>query len=191
MNEVEKMTHSAERGQTADALVLPLLTVTLCFSWSVSQTMEDLKEMTTVKQQKQKPDKRFTIDVCLQGDQPGLRLSLRRCCLLTKQAARVLNSTAAAKKQIVATTPATTGRANPSSATSAGGKGSDGGSKEVRTREQIFLFQCSICEETDLYWIRLLRCCSHWSGLPWQPSPETHTRTPTRETLFFVCLMSH
>lgn len=46
---------------------------------------------------------------------------------MTKQAARVLNSTAAAKKQMVATTPATTGRARPSSGSSAGGKGSDGG----------------------------------------------------------------
>lgn len=39
----------------------------------------------------------------------------------------MLNSTAAAKKQMVATTPATTGRARPSSGSSAGGKGSDGG----------------------------------------------------------------
>lgn len=46
---------------------------------------------------------------------------------MTKQAARVLNSTAAAKKQMVATTPATTGRARPSSGSSAGGKGSGGG----------------------------------------------------------------
>lgn len=64
-------------------------------------------------------------------DGPGLRLSLRRCCLLTKHAARVLNKTAAARKQIVATTPATTGRARPSSATSAGGKGSGGHNGKV------------------------------------------------------------
>lgn len=37
----------------------------------------------------------------------------------------MLNSTAAAKKQMVATTPATTGLARPSSGSSAGGKGSD------------------------------------------------------------------
>lgn len=66
-----------------------------------------------------------------EGDWPGLRLSLRRCCLLTKQAARVLNSTAAARKQIVATTPATTGRASPSSGSSAGGKGSDGANERL------------------------------------------------------------
>lgn len=64
------------------------------------------------------------------GDRPGLRLSLRRCCLLTKQTASVLNSTAAARKQIVATTPATTGRASPSSGNSAGGKGSDGADED-------------------------------------------------------------
>lgn len=40
----------------------------------------------------------------------------------------MLNSTAAARKHIVATTPATTGRASPSSGNSAGGKGSAGGS---------------------------------------------------------------
>lgn len=62
-------------------------------------------------------------------DWPGLRFSLRRCCLLTKQAASVLNSTAAARKQIVATTPATTGRASPSSGNSAGGKGSERANK--------------------------------------------------------------
>ena len=44
---------------------------------------------------------------------------------MTKQAARVLKSTAAARKQMVATTPATTGSANPSSVTSVGGKGSE------------------------------------------------------------------
>lgn len=68
------------------------------------------------------------------GDWPGLRLSLRRCCLLTKQAARVLKRTAAARKQIVATTPATTGRASPSSGSSAGGKGSEGADKQVTWR---------------------------------------------------------
>lgn len=66
--------------------------------------------------------------------QPGLRLSFRRCCLLTKQAARVLNSTAAARKQIVATTPATTGRARPSSGNSAAGKGSARTHKGVKTQ---------------------------------------------------------
>lgn len=50
---------------------------------------------------------------------------------MTKQAARVLNSTAAARKQIVATTPATTGRASPSSGNS-GGKGSDGAGERVK-----------------------------------------------------------
>lgn len=41
----------------------------------------------------------------------------------------MLNSTAAARKHIVATTPATTGRASPSSGNSAGGKGSGDGSQ--------------------------------------------------------------
>lgn len=43
----------------------------------------------------------------------------------------MLNSTAAARKQIVATTPATTGRASPSSGSSAGGKGSDGADERL------------------------------------------------------------
>lgn len=60
-------------------------------------------------------------------DPPRLRLSLRRCCLLTKQAASVLKRTAAARKQMVATIPATTGLASPSSEISVGGKGSERG----------------------------------------------------------------
>lgn len=50
---------------------------------------------------------------------------------MTKQAARVLKSTAAAKKQMVATTPATTGLARPSSGSSAGGKGSERGGIQI------------------------------------------------------------
>ena len=46
---------------------------------------------------------------------PFLRLSLRLRCLLTKQAASVLKRMAAARKQMVATMPASTGRARPSS----------------------------------------------------------------------------
>lgn len=64
---------------------------------------------------------------CLKQDSPRLRLSLRRCCLLTKHAASVLKSMAAARKQIVATIPATTGLASPSSEISVGGKGSERG----------------------------------------------------------------
>lgn len=56
-----------------------------------------------------------------------MRLSLRRCCLLTKHAASVLKRIAAAKKQMVATMPATTGLASPSSEISVGGKGSERG----------------------------------------------------------------
>ncbi|TRZ03268.1 hypothetical protein DNTS_006705, partial [Danionella cerebrum] len=52
----------------------------------------------------------------------GLAEGLRRLCLLTKQAASVLKRTAAARKQMVATMPATTGRARPSSGTSGCGK---------------------------------------------------------------------
>lgn len=48
-------------------------------------------------------------------DSPFLRLSLRLRCLLTKQAASVLKRMAAARKQMVATMPASTGRARPSS----------------------------------------------------------------------------
>lgn len=127
------------------------------------------------------------------GDWPGLRLSLRRCCLLTKQAARVLNSTAAAKKQMVATTPATTGLARPSSGSSAGGKGSDGvgegrGGRRgsslieswVRGGQDFFLMIVGnyLLEETDQCWTLPPRYCSRWSGHPWRPSLETHTRTP-------------
>lgn len=52
---------------------------------------------------------------------PLFLLSFRRRCLLTKQAAIVLNRTAAARKQMVATMPATTGRASPRSSTISGG----------------------------------------------------------------------
>lgn len=58
---------------------------------------------------------------------PLFLLSFRRRCLLTKQAAIVLNRTAAARKQMVATMPATTGRASPRSSTISGG-----GKKSVR-----------------------------------------------------------
>lgn len=60
------------------------------------------------------------------GHPPRLLLSLRRRCLLTKQAASVLNKMAAARKQMVATMPATTGLARPSSTMSGGGKKSEG-----------------------------------------------------------------
>lgn len=53
---------------------------------------------------------------------PFFRLSLRLRCLLTKQAARVLKRMAAARKQMVATIPANTGRASPSSVRSGCGK---------------------------------------------------------------------
>lgn len=69
----------------------------------------------------------FLMYCCLKQDSPRLRLSLRRCCLLTKHAASVLKSMAAARKQIVATIPATTGLASPSSEISVGGKGSERG----------------------------------------------------------------
>lgn len=62
---------------------------------------------------------------------PFLRLSLRLRCLLTKQAARVLNRMAAAKKQMVATIPANTGRASPSSVRSGCGKMSAGGEEHA------------------------------------------------------------
>lgn len=53
---------------------------------------------------------------------PFFRLSLRLRCLLTKQAASVLKRMAAARKQMVATIPANTGRASPSSVRSGCGK---------------------------------------------------------------------
>ncbi len=52
---------------------------------------------------------------------PLFLFSFLRRCLLTKQAAIVLNRTAAAKKQMVATMPATTGLASPCSSTISGG----------------------------------------------------------------------
>lgn len=52
---------------------------------------------------------------------PLFLLSFLRRCLLTKQAAIVLNRTAAARKQMVATMPATTGLASPRSSTISGG----------------------------------------------------------------------
>lgn len=65
---------------------------------------------------------------------PLFLLSFLRRCLLTKQAAMVLKRTAAAKKQMVATIPATTGRASPRSSTnSGGGKKSEG---EERGRQK-------------------------------------------------------
>lgn len=62
----------------------------------------------------------------------------------------MLNSTAAARKHIVATTPATTGRASPSSGNSAGGKGSGGGIQVVNTQfndadnQAFMLFPCHV-----------------------------------------------
>lgn len=100
----------------------------------------------------------FSICVLLKTDEqlnwPGLRLSLCRCCLLTKQAARVLKRTAAARKHMVATTPATTGRARPSSGNSGGGKGSD------RTVEHQNLF-------SDIFWSYYItiRLEKHWPVL--------------------------
>lgn len=54
--------------------------------------------------------------------------------MLTKQAARVLKRMAAAKKQMVATIPANTGRAKPSSVRSGCGKTSREGHEHVRPR---------------------------------------------------------
>lgn len=113
--------------------------------------------------------KRAKTEKYREKDRPGLRLSLRRCCLLTKQAARVLNSTAAARKQIVATTPATTGRASPSSGNSAGGKGSDRADdwakmKRLQTKtSSIYCSQAPIISMQSLgsFSVRRLTCARH------------------------------
>lgn len=72
---------------------------------------------------------------------------------------------------------------------------------EVKWRVQwqwqakIFLFFSPyLFKEADLCWTLPPHYCSHWSGHPWQPSLETHTRTPVpRETnaAFSLTMLLH
>ena len=103
---------------------------------------------------------------------PFLRLSFRLRCLLTKQAARVLNRMAAARKQMVATMPASTGRASPSSVRSGCGKMSEGIGVGVGGGAQVRLFPPP-GPQVPLR-LHSLRLCPNTEEAAWWEEAEGH-----------------